>query len=68
LLVAIDAEEGILAHAREPIDFVYTSCIVEAWLRQTVIDIYGAGGALETWQTKAGRRHEPVNAFGFVLA
>jgi hypothetical protein len=67
LLVAIDAEEGVLAHAREPIDFVYTSCIVEARSRQAFVYIHVAGGTLETWQTKAGRRHEPVNAFGFIL-
>jgi hypothetical protein len=67
LLVAIDAEVGILTLACESIDFIHTGCIVEAWLRQAVVRIHVAGGALETWQTKAGRRQVSVPALGCVL-
>jgi hypothetical protein len=67
LLVTKDTKEGVLAHAREPIHFINTSCTVEAWLRQAVIWIHGAGGALKTWQTAASRRQVPVHAFGSVL-
>ena len=37
-------------------------------MRQAVVRIQVAGGALETWQTKAGRRQVSVHALGCILA
>jgi hypothetical protein len=67
LLVAINAKKGILTNAGKSINFVDAFRIVEAWLRQAVVHIHVAGGSLETWQTKAGRRHVPVHALGPIL-
>lgn len=62
LLLAIDAKPIALTLAFKSIDLICARRIVEAWLRQAVIQVLIADGALKTWHTKAGRRHVSVNA------
>jgi hypothetical protein len=67
LLVAFDAEVGILTNAGKPINVVHTLRVIQAWLRQAVIHVHIAGSALETRQTSASRRQVPVLALGSIL-
>jgi hypothetical protein len=67
LLIAIDAEVGILTDAGKTINFVHTFRVVQAGLRQAVVYVHIAGSALETRQTLASRRQIPVLALGSVL-
>jgi hypothetical protein len=61
------SEVGIRTNAGKIINVVLTLCIVQAWLRQAVICVHVAGGALKTFQTLASSRQVSVHALGPIL-